>query len=154
MLSKAEKASESARVCCELLGNGACPDTHTRERRGENNGAALKSFFPERKTTGGKDKMAVAAVQISHPEPFDLNSNPSWCSRSIWEISCRIRIKGKKHEEHQVKSLLYAMGDAADDIWGVLPMTDENKKKYDAVKSCIWATLCWKTQCHVWKSSV
>ncbi|XP_061926289.1 uncharacterized protein K02A2.6-like [Entelurus aequoreus] len=77
----------------------------------------------------------MASTQISHPEPFDF-SNPSGWPRWIRRFE-RFRVVSgltEKEEEYQVNSLLYAMGDAADDILAVLPLTDENKKKYDTVK--------------------
>lgn len=80
--------------------------------------------------------MAVAAIQILHPEPFDF-SNPSDWARWVRRFQ-RFRVASglkDKPDEYQVNSLLYTLGDAADDILGVLPLTDENKKKYDAVKT-------------------
>lgn len=61
MLLKAENASESARVC-EVLGNGARPDTHTG-REEEKQWSGMK-VFPVCKTTIGKTKMAIASVQM------------------------------------------------------------------------------------------
>ena len=78
--------------------------------------------------------MAMASVQISHPEPFDF-SNPSEWPRWIRRFE-RFRVASglkEREEEYQVNSLLYAMGDAADDILAVLPLSDEDKKKYDTV---------------------
>ncbi|XP_034038462.1 golgin subfamily A member 3 [Thalassophryne amazonica] len=39
-----------------------------------------------------------------------------------------------KPDEYQVNSLLYVMGDAADDVLAVLPLSDAEKKKYATVK--------------------
>ena len=39
-----------------------------------------------------------------------------------------------KEEEYQVNSLVYAMGDKADDILGTLGLSDADSKKYKAVK--------------------
>lgn len=80
--------------------------------------------------------MAVASVQLSHPEPFDF-TNPSEWPRWIRRFE-RFRLASgleEQSEEYQVNSLLYSMGDAADDILGVLPLTAGNKKKYDVVKA-------------------
>ncbi|KAI4879198.1 hypothetical protein NFI96_009429 [Prochilodus magdalenae] len=69
--------------------------------------------------------MAVAAVQITHPEPFDFKNTPEW-PRWIRRFE-RFRLASglsTKPEEYQVNSLLYAMGDEADDILAVLPLND------------------------------
>ena len=80
--------------------------------------------------------MAMANVQISPPESFDV-SNPSEWPRWIrrferFRVASGLRDKGS---EYQVNTLLYSMGDAADDILAVLPLPEANKKKYDAVKA-------------------
>ncbi|KAL7828552.1 hypothetical protein SRHO_G00321860 [Serrasalmus rhombeus] len=68
--------------------------------------------------------MAVAAAQITHPEPFDFSNTAEW-PRWIRRFE-RFRLASglsKKPEDYQVNSLLYAMGDEADDILAVLPLT-------------------------------
>ena len=89
----------------------------------------------ERDRTRESTQMATA-VQITPPDPFDFSSPAEW-PRWIRRFE-RFRIAtalDKKEEEYQVNSLLYAMGDAADDVLAVLPLTDADKKKYEAVKS-------------------
>ncbi|KAL6490042.1 hypothetical protein MHYP_G00003870 [Metynnis hypsauchen] len=69
--------------------------------------------------------MAVAAVQITHPEPFDFSNTAEW-PRWIRRFE-RFRLASglsTKPEDYQVNSLLYAMGDEADDILAVLPLKD------------------------------
>ena len=80
----------------------------------------------------------ATAVQITPPDPFDFSSPAEW-PRWIRRFE-RFRIAtalDEKEDEYQVNSLLYAMGDAADDVLAVLPLTDEDKKEYEAVKSAV-----------------
>ena len=77
----------------------------------------------------------ATAVQTP-PDPFDFSSPAEW-PRWIRRFE-RFRIAtalDEKEDEYQVNSLLYAMGDAADDVLAVLPLTDEDKKEYEAVKT-------------------
>ena len=72
----------------------------------------------------------ATAVQITPPDPFDFSSPAEW----PWWIRRfeRFRIAtalDEKEDEYQVNSLLYAMGDAADDVLAVLPWTDEDNKR-------------------------
>ena len=41
----------------------------------------------------------------------------------------------KKDEANQVNVLIYTMGDLADDILSSMGLSEENKSKYDVVKS-------------------
>ena len=64
---------------------------------------------------------------------FKPNDWPKWITRFE-----RFRIASeldKKLEETQVATLIYSMGDDADDIFSALPMTADERKKYDTVKS-------------------
>ncbi len=79
--------------------------------------------------------MAVT-VQVTPQEPFDFSSpaeQPRWIRR--FEKFCIATALDEKVEEYQVNSLLYAMGDAADYVVAVLPLTEADKKKYEAVKA-------------------
>lgn len=75
-------------------------------------------------------------VQITPPETFNFSHPsewPKWIRRfERFHIATGI---DSKPEDYQVNSLLYAMGDAADDVLAVLPLSADDKKKYDAVKT-------------------
>ncbi|KAL7883346.1 hypothetical protein SRHO_G00010040 [Serrasalmus rhombeus] len=67
--------------------------------------------------------MAVAAVQITHPEPFDFSNTAEWPRWIRWFERFRLASGlSTKPEDYQVNSLLYAMEDEADDILAVLPL--------------------------------
>lgn len=74
--------------------------------------------------------MANAAVQITPPDGFDFSNSANW-PKWIRRFE-RFRIASgliDKPEEYQVNSLLYMLGDAADDILSVLPLSEADKKK-------------------------
>lgn len=72
---------------------------------------------------------------INPPENFDFSDFanwPNWIRRFE-----RFRIAAgldSKNEDYQVNSLVYAMGDKADDILATLGLSNADKKKYVAVK--------------------
>jgi len=72
---------------------------------------------------------------ISLPENFDFSDFanwPNWIRRfDRFQVAAGLDIK---EEEYQVNSLVYAMGDKADDILGTLGLSDADSKKYKAVK--------------------
>lgn len=80
-------------------------------------------------------------VQISPPETFELITSfrmaevnlTDFLWLQLWTVNQR-KIRWIQHQR-------------------VLPPTADDKKKYDAVKNSIWITSCWKTQCHLWKST-
>ena len=79
--------------------------------------------------------MATAAVQICPPDNFDFSNTanwPKWIRR--FEQFRLASCLNEKSEEYQVNSLLYTLGDEADDILSVLPLSEDDKKKYDTVK--------------------
>uniref|UniRef100_A0A3P8TBN5 ribonuclease H n=1 Tax=Amphiprion percula TaxID=161767 RepID=A0A3P8TBN5_AMPPE len=95
---------------------------------------ALSSESDREETRDSATEMATT-VQLLPPEPFDFSCPSEW-PKWIRRFE-RFRIAtdlDSKTEEYQVNSLLYAMGDAADDVLAVLPLTAEDKKKYEAVK--------------------
>ncbi|KAK7930380.1 hypothetical protein WMY93_006775 [Mugilogobius chulae] len=96
---------------------------------------ASESLDPEREEARDPQQMATT-VQITPPETFDFSRPaewPKWIRRfERFRIATAL---DNKPEEYQVNSLLYAMGDAADDVLAVLPLTEENKKNYAAVKT-------------------
>lgn len=74
-----------------------------------------------------------------------------------FERFCLASVLKEQTKEYEVNSLLCAMGDAADDILGVLPLTNENKKKYSEVKAAFEQHCLGKqhtTQHNFWKSTV
>lgn len=78
--------------------------------------------------------MAVAAVQISPPEPFDFSNSADY-PRWIRQFK-RFRLASglsSKPEEYQINSLLYTMGDEADDIFALLSLGGSDREKYDCV---------------------
>lgn len=81
--------------------------------------------------------MAVS-VQITQPEPFNF-SRPSDWPRWIRRFD-RFHVASaicNQDEEYQINALLYAMGDAADDIFCILPMPEADRKKYASVKTAM-----------------
>ena len=79
-----------------------------------------------------KNKMAT--FQVSPPEKFTFK--PEEWSKWIRRFE-RFRLASelnKKDEESQVNTLIYSMGDEADDILQSFGMSEADKKKYSAVK--------------------
>lgn len=78
----------------------------------------------------------AATVQISPPESFD-SSRPAKWSRRIrhFQSFCIVRALDEKEQQTQVNLLLYAIGDTDDGVLAVLPLTDTDKKRYEAVKT-------------------
>lgn len=72
---------------------------------------------------------------ISPPEHFDFSdfgSWPNWIRRyERFRVAAGI---GERSQEYQVNSLIYTMGDKADDILSTLALSEEDRKKYDRVK--------------------
>lgn len=72
---------------------------------------------------------------ISPPEAFDFNDFagwPNWIRRFE-----RFRIAAgldKKDQEYQVNSLIYTMGDSADDVLNTLTLEEADKKEYEKVR--------------------
>ena len=76
----------------------------------------------------------MASFQISPPEKFDFSRPEEWpkCFRRFERFRVASNLT-EKSEENQVNTLVYSMGDAADDILITLGLTAENKKKYKPV---------------------
>ncbi|KAG7482509.1 hypothetical protein JOB18_022706 [Solea senegalensis] len=98
---------------------------------------ALEEPDSEREEVRNPQSAIATRVQITPPETFNF-SYPSEWPKWIRRFE-RFRIAtalDSKPEEYQVNSLLYAMGDAADDVLAVLPLASADyKKKYDTVKT-------------------
>lgn len=77
----------------------------------------------------------ASSVQLTPPGNFDFNNAnewPKWIRRFE-----RFRIASsldKQSEEYQVNTLMYTLGDEAEDILSVLPLSSDQKKKYTDVK--------------------
>ena len=65
---------------------------------------------------------------FSHPEEW-----PRWIRR--FEQFRKASGLNEKYEKAQVNTLLYSMGDEADDILRSFRLSEEDAKKYDNVKS-------------------
>ena len=79
--------------------------------------------------------MNMASYQIAPPERFNFTQPdewPKWIRR--FERFRQASGLNEKPEEGQVNTLIYSMGDEADDILTSLGLSDEEKKKYDKVK--------------------
>lgn len=76
----------------------------------------------------------MASYQIPPPERFDFGHPeewPKWIRR--FERFRQASGLAEKSEESQINTLIYAMGDEADDILSTFGLTTEEKKKYDTV---------------------
>ena len=80
------------------------------------------------------DKMA-STYQVALPEPFKFKTPEDWLKwirRFEW-FRCTSGLD-KKSQEIQVNTLVYSMGDEADDILSSFHLPLEDKVKYDIVK--------------------
>ena len=79
--------------------------------------------------------MATSTYQISAPEPFDCSKSEEW-PRWIRRFERFRTASGlaEKSEESQVNTLIYSMGDVADDIVSSFKLTDDQLKEYNTVK--------------------
>ena len=77
----------------------------------------------------------MATYQISPPEKFNFHQPDDW-SKWIHRFERFRQASGlaSKSEESQVNSLVYCMGDEADDILSSFGLTNEDSKKYTTVK--------------------
>ena len=82
-----------------------------------------------------KAEMATAIYQVTPPEPFNF-SNPTEWTKWIRRFE-RFRTASelcKKSGAAQVNTLIYTMGQEADDIFHSFNLSDEDQKKYHTVK--------------------
>ena len=80
----------------------------------------------------------ATSFQISTPESFSF-TNPELWPKWIRRFE-RYRLASglsNKSAEVQVNALIYHMGDLADDILTSFGLSDDDKKKYDVVKTNI-----------------
>jgi len=77
----------------------------------------------------------MAAYQVSPPEQFDFSRSddcPKWVHR-FERFRCASGLTDKA-DVVQVHTLIYSMGDAADDILKSFQLTEEQSKTYATVK--------------------
>ena len=78
----------------------------------------------------------TATYQVSPPEQFNFTKPeewPKWARR--FERFRKASGLAEKDEETQVNTLVYSMGDEADDILRSFRLSEEDAKKYDVVKA-------------------
>ena len=77
----------------------------------------------------------MATYQISAPEPFDFSNTDDWSKwiRQFERFRQSSKLSGKS-EENQISTLIYSMGDTADDIYQSFCLTDEGEHSYEVVK--------------------
>jgi len=76
----------------------------------------------------------AATFQVAAPEPFNFSCPAEWTKwRRRFERFRKASGLDAKDEEAQVNTLIYAMGDAADDILRSFGLSQEDSKKYKAV---------------------
>ena len=78
----------------------------------------------------------MATFQIAPPEQFNFSQPDEW-PKWIRRFKCFRDASGllKKDDVHQDNTLVYCMGDAADNILCSLRLSDDDKKVYETVKS-------------------
>ena len=77
----------------------------------------------------------MATYQISPPEKFDFKEPEAWI-KWIRRFERFREVSGltTKSEVSQINSLVYTMGDEADDILASFGLNEADSKKYDVVK--------------------
>ena len=80
--------------------------------------------------------VATSTYQVAPPEQFNFRQPEEWprwarCFKRFRKVSGL----EKQSEERQVNTLLYSMGDEADEILRSFRLSAEDAKKYDTVKS-------------------
>ena len=77
----------------------------------------------------------MAAFRVSSPEAFDFSKPDSW-PRWIRRFERFRQASGleTKGQESQVNTLIYTMGDKADDILSSFGLSEDDQKKYSVVK--------------------
>ena len=91
---------------------------------------------PNLPTKNGNRSTAMAATfQVAAPEPFNFSRPEEW-TKWIRRFERFRMVSGlkAKGEEAQVNTLIYSMGDEADDILRSFTLSEEDRKKYSPVK--------------------
>ena len=77
----------------------------------------------------------MASFNLAPPEKFSFKQEewPKWIRRfEHFRVASELN---KKPENTQISTLIYSMGDEADDILNSFTMSDDDREKYDAVKA-------------------
>ena len=78
--------------------------------------------------------MATASLQLRTPEPFDFKQPDNWPKWKKRFEQFRVASGlATEDESRQVNTLLYCLGEEADDVLASTNITDEGKKKYATV---------------------
>ncbi len=91
----------------------------------------------------------MASYQIAPPEAFNFAKPeewPKWIRR--FERFRQASDLSSKQEESQVSTLIYSMGDQADDILGSFTLSEVDQKKYSKVRE-LREIFCQATKCHL-----
>lgn len=95
---------------------------------------------PSSTGSGANTDRPVASAdgfRISPPENFDcmdIQNWPKWIRRfERYRVASGLNVK---NEAFQVNTLIYSMGDEAEDILNASTLTEEEKLNYSAVKDC------------------
>ena len=77
----------------------------------------------------------MASFNVAPPEKFSFKPEewPKWIRRfERFRVASELN---KKPENTQISTLIYSMGDEANDILSSFTMSDDDREKYDAVKA-------------------
>ena len=74
----------------------------------------------------------MATYQVTNPELFNFSRPEEW-PKWLRHFE-RFRFAHEKSEEQQVHTLVYSIGDEADDVLTAFKLTDEERKNYATVK--------------------
>ena len=74
----------------------------------------------------------MASFNVASPEKFSFK--PEEWAKWIRRFEC-FRVASELNEDTQTSTLIYSMGDDADDILSFFTMSDDEREKYDAVKA-------------------
>lgn len=76
----------------------------------------------------------MAAIRLNAPEPFDFTKPDNWPTwKRRFEHYRMASGLNKESEERQVSTLVYCMGNSADDVLTSTNISAEDRKKYDSV---------------------
>jgi hypothetical protein len=101
-----------------------------------------RGLHPEGEETRDRRTKMETAVQVTPPEPLDFScpaERARWARRlERFQTAAAL---DEKCEEDQVSSLLFAVGEAADDILAVGPLTRAEKRCLELEKLCLSSTM-------------
>ena len=76
----------------------------------------------------------MASIRLDAPEPFDFTKPDNWPKwKKRFEHYRAASGLDKESDERQVSTLLYCLGDTADDVLTSTKISDEDRKKYSSV---------------------